>query len=303
MVHNKHMNWPLRDSKSDGGECRDANVNHMTTGMENSESRRIGRLDKSDSLWQWRQESGDMTMEPRCELLSNAVEMLIPLQPASGDLPRSPDWSAHHCLASLDTELSVVAATDDFFQQFGKSSAEVCGSSLYELLQPQAQDVLAPHFAALTDGEHNRFNERVLATGGGDGAFAGELIGMAIRDDADQLLAIVVLLRPDAAAARDTERTVQPIKARAYGSGRRKSLLTALDARILEGVAAGASTIQLATRLYLSRQGVEYHVGSMLRKLRVSNRAALVSRAYAMGLLVADAWPPRISPEVANAAA
>ncbi|HEX3785134.1 MAG TPA: LuxR C-terminal-related transcriptional regulator, partial [Pseudonocardiaceae bacterium] len=78
---------------------------------------------------------------------------------------------------------------------------------------------------------------------------------------------------------------------------------TALDARILEGVAAGASTIQLATRLYLSRQGVEYHVGSMLRKLRVSNRAALVSRAYAMGLLVADAWPPRISPEVANAAA
>ncbi|HEX3779072.1 MAG TPA: hypothetical protein VHX38_05360, partial [Pseudonocardiaceae bacterium] len=73
-----------------------------------------------------------MTMEPRCELLSNAVEMLIPLQPASGDLPRSPDWSAHHCLASLDTELSVVAATDDFFQQFGKSSAEVCGSSLYE---------------------------------------------------------------------------------------------------------------------------------------------------------------------------
>ncbi|HEX3779081.1 MAG TPA: hypothetical protein VHX38_05410, partial [Pseudonocardiaceae bacterium] len=57
---------------------------------------------------------------------------LVAILSANGELPRSPDWSAHHCLASLDTELSVVAATDDFFQQFGKSSAEVCGSSLYE---------------------------------------------------------------------------------------------------------------------------------------------------------------------------
>jgi DNA-binding CsgD family transcriptional regulator len=199
-------------------------------------------------------------------------------------------------LASLDPELSVVAATDDFFQQFGRPSAEVCGRSLYDLLHPGTQAVLDRHFAQLADGNRTRFNERVLGTKEGDGTFAGELTGMAVRDEGNQLSAIVVLVRPDTTTTDGVEVPEQ----RPGRAGRRKSLLTALDARILEGVAAGASTVQLATRLYLSRQGVEYHVGSMLRKLRVSNRAALVSRAYSMGLLVAGTWPPRVVPEVIN---
>lgn len=236
------------------------------------------------------------------ELLLDAMEILKPLQSANRELPVSSSGSLDVCLASLDTELSVVAATDDFFQQFGKPSAAVRGSSLYDLLPPEIQPILEPHFAQLAVGNRDRFNERVLVTRGGDGAFAGDLTAMAVRGEGKQLSSIVVLFRPDAPRTPSGQ-GVAPITRRPYRSGRRKSLLTALDGRILEGVAAGASTMQLATRLYLSRQGVEYHVGSMLRKLRVSNRAALVSRAYSMGLLVAGAWPPRISPEVVNAAA
>ena len=239
-------------------------------------------------------------METR-ELLSNAMEILIPLQSAEGGVSLS-GVSPHVCLASLDAQLSVVTATDDFFTQFGKPSSDVCGSSLYALLPPEAQPVLEPYFAQLADGDRDRFNERVLVTKGGDGAFAGDLIAMAVRGEGNQLSSIVVLFRPDALGPRPDERAVATLK-RSCRSGRRKSLLTPLDARILEGVAAGASTMQLATRLYLSRQGVEYHVGSMLRKLRVSNRAALVSRAYSMGLLVPGAWPPRIAPEIVNVAA
>jgi DNA-binding CsgD family transcriptional regulator len=70
-----------------------------------------------------------------------------------------------------------------------------------------------------------------------------------------------------------------------------------LDARILEGVAMGMSTVNLAAKLYLSRQGVEYHVGKMLRRFKVANRAALVSRAYAIGILGAGTWPPRVAPD------
>lgn len=69
-----------------------------------------------------------------------------------------------------------------------------------------------------------------------------------------------------------------------------------VDARILEGIANGESTVRIAGRLFLSRQGVEYHVGAMLRRLGVPNRAALVSKAFSMGLFNVAAWPPRVRP-------
>jgi DNA-binding CsgD family transcriptional regulator len=73
--------------------------------------------------------------------------------------------------------------------------------------------------------------------------------------------------------------------------------LNVLDACILEGVASGASSMQLAARLFLSRQGVEYHIGRMMRLFRVSNRTALVCRAYSLGIFDSGSWPPRIHRE------
>jgi DNA-binding NarL/FixJ family response regulator len=61
-------------------------------------------------------------------------------------------------------------------------------------------------------------------------------------------------------------------------------------------VAAGVSTVRLASNLYLSRGGIEYHVDVLLRKLKVNNRPALVSKAYSMGLL-RQGWPPRVNPD------
>ncbi|MGO4760878.1 LuxR C-terminal-related transcriptional regulator, partial [Streptomyces sp. 2MCAF27] len=51
------------------------------------------------------------------------------------------------------------------------------------------------------------------------------------------------------------------------------------------------------SKLYLSRQGIEYHVSSMLRKLKAPNRAALVSRAYSAGMLTVGTWPARVLPD------
>jgi DNA-binding NarL/FixJ family response regulator len=68
--------------------------------------------------------------------------------------------------------------------------------------------------------------------------------------------------------------------------------LTEMDALVLEGVAAGVPTTQLAAKVYLSRGGVEYHVTRLLREFRVSNRTALVSMAYATGILAVGQWPP-----------
>jgi DNA-binding CsgD family transcriptional regulator len=78
---------------------------------------------------------------------------------------------------------------------------------------------------------------------------------------------------------------------------RKVPALNVRDAGVLEGVASGASSVQLAASLYLSRQGVEYHVGRLLRKFRVPNRTALVGRAYSMGIFDDGSWPPKVRRE------
>ncbi|MFE2294998.1 helix-turn-helix transcriptional regulator [Streptomyces sp. NPDC059452] len=73
--------------------------------------------------------------------------------------------------------------------------------------------------------------------------------------------------------------------------------LTAVDVRILEGVAVGTPTVRLAASLYLSPQGIEYRIGLMMRHFQAANRPALVSRAHSLGVLSVGAWPPRVLPE------
>ena|SRR5689334_1973415 len=74
-------------------------------------------------------------------------------------------------------------------------------------------------------------------------------------------------------------------------------LLSSLQARILEGVAAGFSSGRLSRELYLSSKTIDYHVRVMSDKLQAPNRVALVSRAFVLEILRADSWPPRVACE------
>ncbi|GAA1702505.1 helix-turn-helix transcriptional regulator [Streptomyces yatensis] len=188
-------------------------------------------------------------------------------------------------MATLAPDLHVVAGDEDFCRHFGASSAELCGRSVFDLLHPSTSPVLREHFSRLHDGRRTRFTERVLGCHARGQVFSGKLTGTAIQGRSDRLSAIVVMVKPD-----DERHEEAPA---ATG----QKLLSPLEARILEGVATGASTVQMAAKLYLSRQGVEYHVGSMLRKMKAPNRAALVSRAYAAGMLTVGTWPARVRPE------
>ncbi|QKV90979.1 PAS domain S-box protein [Streptomyces sp. NA02950] len=187
-------------------------------------------------------------------------------------------------MATLAPGLQVLAADDDFFRHFGGSSAELCGRHLFELLHPSAPAVLREHFSRLHDGRRTRFTERVVGYRSQDHVFSGELTGTAIQNRSHRLSGVVVLIKPDDARFDDA----RPV---------RRILLSPLEARILEGVAVGDSAQAMAGKLYLSRQGVEYHVGSMLRKLKAPNRAALVSRAFAAGMLTVGTWPARVLPD------
>jgi DNA-binding CsgD family transcriptional regulator len=77
--------------------------------------------------------------------------------------------------------------------------------------------------------------------------------------------------------------------------------LTASELRVLELVALGLSSKQVAARLWVSRQAVTYQIGNLLGKLRARTRTGLVARAYALGVLEPGVWPPRVAePDAPN---
>ena len=76
--------------------------------------------------------------------------------------------------------------------------------------------------------------------------------------------------------------------------------LSSIQAKILEGVAAGFSSRRLSRELYLSSKTIDYHVRVMSDKLQAPNRVALVSRAFVLEILRADSWPPRVACETVD---
>jgi PAS domain S-box-containing protein len=203
-----------------------------------------------------------------------------------GDLYRSLFDKSGMCIARLDSKLYVAEANADFFRAMHGTADDVCGHNFFDFVHPGVRDKLSRQFAKLTEGRHPRFVDRIVAVRPGGTVLSGELTGIAVPDETGELTAVIVVVAPDVSAHSTQMLT-----------GRGKKLLTDMDARVLEGVAAGESTVRLATSLYLSRGGVEYHVNTLMRKLNVTNRPALVSKAYSMGMFVVGSWPPRVLPE------
>lgn len=69
-------------------------------------------------------------------------------------------------------------------------------------------------------------------------------------------------------------------------------ILTRAEARVLELVAVGLSTQQIAERLHVSRQAITYHIGNLLGRFGCENRTGLVARAYFLNVLMPTPWPP-----------
>lgn len=188
-------------------------------------------------------------------------------------------------VAQLGRSLTVERANKDFFRQFGAEPSEVCGRSFQELVHPSVRQPLMRRFASLMEGKHHRFEDRLLGLRADQSALSAAMTAVAVRSDVPDAPAILVMVNEPKESADPAAGGVLPSRSKLFGK---------IDAQIIEGIAAGQSTIALAARLHLSRQGVEYHVSGMLRKLRVPNRAALISRVYSMGVLSVGIWPPKV---------
>ncbi|MEU6803009.1 LuxR C-terminal-related transcriptional regulator [Streptomyces neyagawaensis] len=235
-----------------------------------------------------------MSTLPKATILKPHSE---PVAAKSGDpsVPAPPSaLTAALGIVHLDTALRVVEANDAFCEQFGLVHAEVTGEPLARFFHPTAAASLEEHFSQLVDGRCGNFSIRLTLTDGNltDGNHTDEnftdrdclVTGVTLntvlhvcRTDC----AAIALIVPDAVHSP----TLTPA-----------TTLAEVPARILEGVAVGLSTQQLASRLGLSSHGVEYHISAMLKKLQAPTRSALVARAYALNILVPHCWPPRVRP-------
>jgi DNA-binding CsgD family transcriptional regulator len=180
------------------------------------------------------------------------------------------------CVAHLDHSLRLTGASDGFLAQLGVPAAGIYGLHIAHLVHQSVKPRVLPHLVALVEGRLDRFSHSWRGARDAGAPFTGSLIGFAVRGADRHINTIVLLVTPEGAPHRS-----QP--------------LNRTSARVLEGVAGGQSTTQLAGRLFLSRQGVDYHIGALLRRFGCPNRPALVAKAYAESVLTAGTWPPRVS--------
>ncbi|MCS7483128.1 LuxR C-terminal-related transcriptional regulator [Umezawaea endophytica] len=194
------------------------------------------------------------------------------------------DWSGLGIFC-IDLDDRVVDANDDFLRVINRSADDVRGLALADFLHPAFLVNLRQRLATLVDGGRGQVIENIVLLRKGDGAVLGDLSLIPAGGRSEWSISMFAVFVP-------YDHTVDQLSV----PGKKGLRFVGMGGRVLEGVAAGISTMQLATQLYLSRQGVEYHVGAMLRALDVPNRASLVSKAYELGILSVGVWPPRVAP-------
>jgi len=169
-------------------------------------------------------------------------------------------------MVELDGDLVARRVNGACARLFGTTPDDLIGTRFPGWFPPAVQETVRHGLAELVAGRADGFDARLA------GPFPVAVTARAITGE----VGLVLLVRPLEPA--------DPVR------------LSDLDVRILEGLAAGEPTVRIAMRLYLSRQAVDYRIGAMLRRLDAPSRAALVSKAYAAGLLCAAQWPPRVAP-------
>ena len=188
-------------------------------------------------------------------------------------------------LAIIDPTLRVQAVNDAFTEHCGRSKDEVRNRAFAELLHPSVRLYMTRQFGRLLHGQHARLVGRSVAMWASDNAVAGKLTAFPVEGVNGKISMILVLATPDRAQS-DRQTLVNS-----------QWKVTPLTAKVLEGVAAGDPTVRLAAKLFLSRQGIEYHVSILLRQFKVPNRAALAAKAYSMGMFSVGCWPPKVLPD------
>ncbi|MFV2018962.1 LuxR C-terminal-related transcriptional regulator [Micromonospora sp. LOL_023] len=177
----------------------------------------------------------------------------------------------------LDRYGRVVRVSAGLTRWIGWTGAQLAGRPFELVLHPDRRAWFRHRFSILLTDASPQFVGLAELTATDGRLAASHVTAVAVRGTEPPADSVLVLLTPENRV--------------------RRPQLTEVGSRVLEGLAGGASTAELAASLHLSRKGVEYHVTVLLRQARVANRTALVAWAYHCGVLVPGSWPPRLAPE------
>ncbi|WP_247702328.1 PAS domain-containing protein [Streptomyces sp. F63] len=188
-------------------------------------------------------------------------------------------------LAILDPALRLLSVNSALTSRCDRRLDELRGRDITEFLHPSVQESVLRQFGRLVRGEPVRLVSHSVALCFHEAVVSGKLTAFPVEDGEGRIRMIVVQFTP--------EETADGHEALVGAEWK----LAPLSAKVLEGVAAGDPTVRLAAKLFLSRQGIEYHVGMLLRQFKVPNRTALAAKAYSLGMFSIGSWPPRVHPD------
>jgi DNA-binding CsgD family transcriptional regulator len=177
-------------------------------------------------------------------------------------------------LAFLDDRLVIRRASAEFAGFLAVTPQDLVGQDFAALFGVEAAAVLRGRCRALLTGGNGGFVDRVPL---GPPGTVRPLVEVIVVEFGGVLVASLRALAPPR-------------------GGELK--LGELDARILEAVARGESTLRIASALFMSKQAINYRIGNLLRRFKVVNRTSLVSRALFAGVLDSQSWPPRVHPNL-----
>lgn len=142
-------------------------------------------------------------------------------------------------MAALDSHSRIRRANDAMLGLLDRDASEVRDIAFADLLHPDSRSRLRVGFDQLRLGRTGRLTEYVKVPRP-ENAVGGNLTALRMRADAHADSPLLVLVQVD------------PPTPECPPGGARSTLLSEMEARILEKVAAGASTVQLAGQLHLS---------------------------------------------------
>jgi PAS domain S-box-containing protein len=201
----------------------------------------------------------------------------MPTRLADADL-RLVDWLV--VPASLhDVEGRFIYVNAAAEQAAGKSNAELLGRLYTELLPPEVREHVRAQFRrAVEDGEPTDF-ETAFVDGGGHlrGVRAQQL---PLRDG-EEIVGVLILAFEVVRGAPPAPLLIRPPH------------LTPRQREVLELLAEGLSTVEIASRLAISSETARNHLRSAFRELGAHSRVEAIATVQRLGLLAAPVLRPQ----------
>ncbi|MFJ4487389.1 helix-turn-helix transcriptional regulator [Streptomyces longwoodensis] len=182
-------------------------------------------------------------------------------------------------LVSLNRKREIVNGSVELFQLLGGSPGEIYGRRFRDFVDPAWREPVDHLLVRLLNGTLASFTSKVVLLRSADSPLVGRLVAAALWSGTPAMSTVVL--------------SICAVDEMVCGVNEQYSL-GEMDIKILEGIATGLTSEALASRLFVSRQTVEYHIGRLLRLSRMPNRVSLIAHLYSVGVMRKGVWPPRV---------